>query len=59
VQLSKLNHGSFVLLYFALFAFSELCLLKMPLNPNHPSIHPSELYLVCVFSCTVLFVSIS
>ena len=38
----QLNHGSFVLLYFRLSAFSDL-------------------YLVClsVFSCTVLFVSIS
>jgi len=34
-----LSYGSFVLLYFALFAF--------------------DLYLVCVFFCTVLFVSIS
>jgi len=36
----RLNQGSFVLLYFVLFAFSGL-------------------YLVCVFSCTVLCVGIS
>ena len=36
----QLNHGSFVLLYFRLFTFSDL-------------------YCLSVFSCTVLFVSIS
>ena len=38
----RLNQGSFVLLYFSLFTFSDLYWVR-----------------VCVFSCTVLFVSIS
>jgi len=49
--LRRLNHGSFVFLFFMLFALSDLYLVFACLF--------SCTVFVCLFSCTALFVSIS